>query len=736
MGESRASTRAVLRFGVFEADLRAGELKRNGAKVKLSDQAFRVLAVLLANPDQVVTREELRRQVWPEGTFVDFDHGMNLAIAKIRAVLGDDADNPRFIATIPRRGYKFVAPVSVIAGISLPFAESASPPKESQTQASAPQSAAYPKIASRRHSRRLLLFLITAFGVFAGTVWIYYAGTRRTSGVFEGFTVTRLTHSGKQALTAIAPDGRYILMASDENGVESLWLHNVPSGSDTKVAAPAPTSYQSLTFSPDGNYIYFRRAERHLGLLFGLYRQPVLGGEPQLITFDVDSDIAFSPDGQRMAFFRANDPEMGKYRLIIASTSGRDERVVGVWPITAFYPQSLAWSPDGKLLAYSVLQPETALSSITLVDLPVGQTRTLARFVDKRFAELRWLPRGNGLIGLYHSRGPYFSNGQIGIVNYPNGSFRPITRDTNNYESLTLSADGRTLATVQAKTKASFSLVGLNSTRTTIADLEITDATWFDFAPDRDLLISNLDTLVKATPDGGISKTIVSDPTALVDAPADCGGNYVVFTWKFHDGENNTNIWRVNYDGSKPVRLSTGKSDATPVCSRDGKWVYYRQADTQEIFRASINGGIAEHIPRGGGPLVIVGPLAISPDSRTLAYSALIGDPAHSVIQQRVIFIDSEPGRHAGPVLLPPDDRIAGPVSFMLDGKAVIYPIRQNGVDNIWLEPLDGSVGRQVTEFASGQIAVARPSSNRKYLGVLRYMTEADVVLISQSIKQ
>jgi len=296
MGESRASTQAVLRFGVFEADLRAGELKRNGAKVKLSDQAFRVLAVLLANPDQVVTREELRRQVWPEGTFVDFDHGMNLAIAKIRAVLGDDADNPRFIATIPRRGYKFVAPVSVIAGISLPFAESASPPKESQTQASAPQSAAYPKIASRRHSRRLLLFLITAFGVFAGTVWIYYAGTRRTSGVFEGFTVTRLTHSGKQALTAIAPDGRYILMASDENGVESLWLHNVPSGSDTKVAAPAPTSYQSLTFSPDGNYIYFRRAERHLGLLFGLYRQPVLGGEPQLITFDVDSDIAFSPD--------------------------------------------------------------------------------------------------------------------------------------------------------------------------------------------------------------------------------------------------------------------------------------------------------------------------------------------------------------------------------------------------------------------------------------------------------
>jgi DNA-binding winged helix-turn-helix (wHTH) protein/Tol biopolymer transport system component len=721
------STQPVLRFGVFEADLHAGELKKNGAKIKLSDQAFRLLAVLLANPDQVVTREELRRQVWPEGTFVDFDHGLSLAITKIRTALGDDADNPRFIATVPRRGYKFLAPVSVIPRTSRLFAEPASTPKSTETRISVPEGPVYPRW------RRALLVLMTAFSVFSSIVWIYYAHTRRISKPFDSFRMMQLTHSGKHVLTAIAPDGRYLLSAYDENGLESLWLHNVPSGSDTQVAPPAPVYYQSLTFSPDGNYIYFRRAEGYLGMLFSLYRQPVLGGKPQFITFDVDSDTAFSPDGQNIAFFRANDPEMGKYRLIIASVSGKDERIVRVWPIAAFFPQSLAWSPDGKLLAYSVLQPEGALSNITLVDLPGGQTRTLARFVDKRFAELRWLPDGTGLVALYHPRGPYFANGQIGIVGYPNGGFRPVTRDTNKYESLTLSADGLTLATVQAKTKTSISFVDTGNTNI-IANFETGVATWFDFTPNGDLLISNLDTLVRAVPGGRSSRTIVADPAAFIDTLANCGGLYVVFTWNFHNGENNTNIWRVNYDGSNPVRLSTGKSDADPVCSPDGKWVYYRQADTQEIFRVSVDGRNAEPIPRGVGPLVIVGSPTISPDGKTLGYSALVGDPAHDINEQKVVLIDSRPGTHRPPILLAPDARIAGPVSFMPDGKSVIYPIRVNGVDNVWVKPLDGSPGRRLTDFSRDQIAVVRPSRNGRFVGMLRYAIEADVVLIQQSI--
>src|SRR5258707_4526904 len=109
-------SRSILRFGVFEVDVRAGELRKQGVRIKLQEQPFHVLTVLLQRPDEVVTREELRSENWPADTFVDFDNSLNTAINKLREALGDSADNPRFIETLPRRGYRFIAPVTGVDG--------------------------------------------------------------------------------------------------------------------------------------------------------------------------------------------------------------------------------------------------------------------------------------------------------------------------------------------------------------------------------------------------------------------------------------------------------------------------------------------------------------------------------------------------------------------------------------------------------------------------------------------
>src|SRR6266850_1282623 len=106
----------ILRFGVFEVDLRAGEVRKQGTRIRLQEQPFHVLTLLLQRPGEVVTREELRAQLWPSDTFVDFDNGMNTSINKLREALGDSADNPRFIETLPRRGYRFIAPVTGVDG--------------------------------------------------------------------------------------------------------------------------------------------------------------------------------------------------------------------------------------------------------------------------------------------------------------------------------------------------------------------------------------------------------------------------------------------------------------------------------------------------------------------------------------------------------------------------------------------------------------------------------------------
>src|SRR5579863_3608964 len=121
--------RAIFRFGAFEVDPRTGELRKNGMRIRCQEQPIQVLVALLERPGELLTREELRQRVWPEDTFVDFDHALNTAVKKIRAALNDDADFPRYIETVPRRGYRFVAPVTeeVSQTVEVPAAPAAAP---------------------------------------------------------------------------------------------------------------------------------------------------------------------------------------------------------------------------------------------------------------------------------------------------------------------------------------------------------------------------------------------------------------------------------------------------------------------------------------------------------------------------------------------------------------------------------------------------------------------------------
>jgi cholera toxin transcriptional activator len=122
--ESATSQNRVFRFGLYEADAAAGELRKNGRKLKLQEQPFRVLLLLLQRPGAIVTREEVRQALWPADTFVDFDHGLNTAVNKLRDALDDTASNPRFIETLARRGYRFIAPVEVVGGAPAPISPS------------------------------------------------------------------------------------------------------------------------------------------------------------------------------------------------------------------------------------------------------------------------------------------------------------------------------------------------------------------------------------------------------------------------------------------------------------------------------------------------------------------------------------------------------------------------------------------------------------------------------------
>jgi serine/threonine protein kinase len=244
-----------------------------------------------------------------------------------------------------------------------------------------------------------------------------YSVLGRSSGEpFRNFTINQITNTGKAAAAAISPDGKYIVNAQNENGQESLWLRNVLTASDTQIMAPAATVYRSLSFSPDGNYIYFRQS---VGAGPIVYRLPVLGGAPQLVARDVDSNVIFSPDGRQIAYLRGNDPEIGTSLLLSANADGSNETTLLSQKMpdgdNNDIPRYAAWSGDGERIALSYGRFGES-EVIKDFDVPARRLGPTAKYPKTFLYGLNWLPDGDRLMVEFSEKGPNSERRQIGVV--------------------------------------------------------------------------------------------------------------------------------------------------------------------------------------------------------------------------------------------------------------------------------------------------------------------------------
>ncbi len=573
----------------------------------------------------------------------------------------------------------------------------------------------------------LVLLAAAGFGVYS----IFH---RAASAPFQNFAITQVTNSNRASVAAISPDGKYVLTVMNEQGLNSLWLRNVATGSDTQVI-PATASIRNVAFSPDGNYIYFRKAENAIASDFNIYRVAVLGGTPKAVAHDVDTQFVFSPDGQKMAYIRANSPEIGKYRLLSANLDGGDEQVLYVSPMTGL-ARWLTWSPNGKTIAYPEVQPGgTAIGGINLFDLAAGKNQVLP-FADKVILEVAWSPGGDDLFVTYQQKGPNLSRHQIGYVTVADGQLHPISRDTNSYTTLSLSSDGKTLATVQQKVASDFYVLpGAGSASADISPLSSGGEhfKFFNWSADGRLLISDATQLVRMDADGKNSSQLVSDPTAAILSLWSCGNQYIVFPWALHDNSTSVGIWRVNADGSSPVKLTDEKFDTFPVCAAGQKWVYY-WGGVKQLDRVPLDGfGKSEPVPGSAVANAFLAGrgMGISPDGKTLAYVVGFTNAGAAASTDKIALLDT--ATLTSPRFLTANPRISKGVQFTPDGKSVAYPVAENGVDNIWVQPIDGGPGRQITHFNSEQIYSFHWSPDGKHLGVLRGHTDSDVVLLQES---
>ena len=275
-GLALSPTQEKVRFGLFELDLKAAQLTRNGTNIRLPQQPLRLLSVLVESPGDIVTREQLRKRLWPSDIFIDFDHGLNKSIQKLRDALGDSADSPRYIETIPRVGYRFIAPVSNgirPAGARADSQIPQSPPSE------APRLRRQPRIASQHVDgscpRRRLLALCGDGGDRRFTI------SSRVHPAVPKYT--QLTDFTDSATTpALSPDGHMLAFIRGSRSFMSagqIYVKMLPDG-EARPLTNDPRMKYNLAFSPDGSQIAYTVID---DTNFATYTISVFGGDPHLL---------------------------------------------------------------------------------------------------------------------------------------------------------------------------------------------------------------------------------------------------------------------------------------------------------------------------------------------------------------------------------------------------------------------------------------------------------------------
>ncbi|HUO35232.1 MAG TPA: protein kinase [Candidatus Acidoferrum sp.] len=562
----------------------------------------------------------------------------------------------------------------------------------------------------------------------------YWKLGRNSAPPFQDFSITQLTTSGKVMTAAISPDGKYVLTVVLDKGQSSMWLRHVATNSDTQVIAPSDAYFGDIGFSPDGNYIYFRKADTNVHDVYTLYRAPVLGGTPQPLVKDIDIGPTFSPDGKRIAYIRENDPVVGKYNVLVAEADGAEEKVLTSGP-TASAPSGVAWAPDGKSILEELIQVGNDLSAFDEVDAATGKTSRAATFQRDVIFGGVWMPDGRGLVVDYTGPENGYQRNQIGYASLHGGRVQPITKDTNTYGSLSLSGDGRTLASIQTRQHTGLYVLPAEGTGKTLPAAvfpqEMTGGV-FDWAGNDAFYLPVNMNLFKTSLDGKTQSELLNGATTF-DLSACPDGHTLVFSWVGGGNSTGINLWKINSDGTNAVQLTKGKREDSAVCSPDSKWVYYRETGSEQLRRVSLSGGEPEPVPGTEIPHGIVGSniMGISPDGKTIAFLSTVELPGEGLTNvQKIAMVPLNAGPNPQVKMVEVRPGTSQGPRFTPDGKAVVYTIRQDGVDNLWMQPLDGGAGKQITNFTTERISTWHFSPDGKSIGMIRTHQESDVVLL------
>jgi Tol biopolymer transport system component/DNA-binding winged helix-turn-helix (wHTH) protein len=605
MAEHRPAKTEPFRFGVFEIDPSARELRKHGVRVKLQDQPFAVLLVLLEKPGELITKEELQQRLWPTDTFVEFDKGIYNAMKRLRETLGDEAETPRYIETLPRRGYRFIAPVQRRDGggeqLQLP-----------------PTPEATPRLPSTNKLR--LLVIATTILVLGSGIGIWkYVLNRRQTAMPPIEVVPLIAMHGMQGAPALSPDGNQVAFSEYEGGKSSGIYTTLIGGEKPVQLTDNPGDY-SPTWSPDGRQIAFVRSfEKDMAI----YVVPALGGTLHRLYRGPSNGSArlnWSPDGSVLAFSESSANDVRSWIALLSFTD------LTTRPLTSPPQRELdeepAFSPDGSKVVF--VRGSVGGGGRDLFVLPItgGEPKRLT--FDNSSWSPAWTQDGRDIV---------FPSARGGVprlwrISASGGSPQPVTGVGETAFGPSISRKGNQLVYQHFVDGSNIWRINLKNERhpggSPVSVISSIGANWRpNFSPDGKKIVFDSDRLGysdvwQCESDGSNCVQLTSLHATSGTARWSPDGRYIAFESQSLDYYE---IYVLEVPGGRPRLVPTFPEgdNGAPNWSRDGKWIYFystHETGPLQLWKTPFQGGSPVQVTRNGGVYAIE-----SDDGRFLYYS-------------------------------------------------------------------------------------------------------------------
>jgi Tol biopolymer transport system component/DNA-binding winged helix-turn-helix (wHTH) protein len=580
MNAQEPTPRRIVRFGLFELDTKSKELHRNGMRVKLSTQPFQVLVLLLEHAGDVVTREELRVRLWPEDTFVDFDHGLNAAVKRLRDALGETAESPVFIETLPRLGYRFIGSIE-------------------NSPAGQPTVARVTKWNKKNWS-------LVAVGAVVCIVFVITLSRLSTKLPLGQMTVLPLvTYSGQKYFPSLSPNGQQLVFSWNGGSGTDFSLYEKVVGSEKflRLTNVAGAIDFAAAWSPDAREIAFARTAKGDT---GIYIVSALGGpERKLLHTDWDARspgigalasgcLDWSPDGKSIVY--SDSPSAGQPEaLFVLSLDSMQTRQL-TSPNYQTGDLDPKFSPDGQTIAF--IRDTTGGQSIYVTPISGNGERLLTADPSLKVG-LAWTVDGRNLVfgGRWLWRVPITGGTPERLPIGQNGCQPSVRQNRIAYTQASWS-DSIWRRRLDSKGTPEEAQKLISSTQVDAGPQFSPDGNTIAFQSDRsgvfEIWLSNRDgTDVRQLTHFGVAWT--GTPRWSPD------GKFVVFDSR---PKGDADIFTIDAQGGPPQRITNDPSnEVVPSWSRDGHWIYFAsdRSGRWEVWKAPSSGGIAIQITHRGG---------------------------------------------------------------------------------------------------------------------------------------